>query len=379
MMIAAVCAVLAQSPPSEQCHRALFGLCGSTRADPEVCMRCISVNWNVTGACTFQEDERFCEVSPEEVACIDAMEIACGLPHPDPATCDSCVREHATAIRAANCTRSWESEYCHPAPPPPPPPSDECRRAQSAACRPTRNDPEACKACIRDNWNATGAAGCSIADDELFCQVTPAEVVCINALEKACGQGHPADAAACHKCIGNHATDIRAANCTDPWVEEYCAPKAAPTTRASEVVATTPTFTQTVYDTTDTCDKTAHKTVTKIALSTSTAQHCVEVNNWGKVIATCKSGTLTYTLFDNDNCTGHSAAGTRSWALGECVQGYGMSWMYTDCQETTPAAPTTRAKARSGETCVASGQECLICTTCPTCCSGTCSLGGICL
>ena len=103
---------------------------------------------------------------------------------------------------------------------------------------------------------------------------------------------------------------------------------AAPTT-------TTPTFTQTVYDIgTDTCDKTAHKTVTKIALSTSTAQHCVEVYNWGKVIATCKSGTLTYTLFDNDNCTGHSAAGTRSWALGECVQGYGVSWMYTDCQET---------------------------------------------
>ena len=96
----------------------------------------------------------------------------------------------------------------------------------------------------------------------------------------------------------------------------------------------TPTFTQTVYHTTDACDKTGHKTVTKIALSTSTSRHCVDVDNWGKVIATCNSGVLTYTLFDNDNCTGHSKAGTRSWKLGDCVQGFGMSWMYTDCYRT---------------------------------------------
>ena len=104
---------------------------------------------------------------------------------------------------------------------------------------------------------------------------------------------------------------------------------------APTIATATPTFTQTVYAPNDAC-KTGHKVVTKIALSTSTSQYCVDVDNWGKVIATCKAGILTYTLFDNDNCTGHSDAGTRSWALGECVQGYGKSWMYTDCQETTP-------------------------------------------
>jgi hypothetical protein len=110
-----------------------------------------------------------------------------------------------------------------------------------------------------------------------------------------------------------------------------------PATTTAAPTTTTPTFTQTVYDLgDDVCDKTGDKIVTKIALSTSTSQHCVQVHNWGKVIATCKSGVLTYTLFDNDNCTGHSAAGTRSWALDECVQGYGVSWMYSDCQETTP-------------------------------------------
>lgn len=109
--------------------------------------------------------------------------------------------------------------------------------------------------------------------------------------------------------------------------------------------SSTPTFTQTVYDTNDQCGENNHKVVTKIPLSTSTSQHCVETHNWGKVIATCKAGEngkpaiLTYTLFDDDNCTGHSPAGTRSWALGECVQGFGQSWKYTDCQGTTPAAP----------------------------------------
>lgn len=107
------------------------------------------------------------------------------------------------------------------------------------------------------------------------------------------------------------------------------------------------TFTQNVFDTTDACDKTDRKIVTKIALSTSTSQHCVEVDNWGKVIATCNGGILTFTLFDNDNCTGHSAAGNRSWALGDCVQGFGKSWLYTDCQETTPAAPTAKAEAKA--------------------------------
>ena len=29
--------------------------------------------------------------------------------------------------------------------------------------------------------------------------------------------------------------------------------------------------------------------------------------------------------------------------------------------------------------CTASGQECLICTDCPACCSGSCSLNGVCL
>jgi hypothetical protein len=117
-----------------------------------------------------------------------------------------------------------------------------------------------------------------------------------------------------------------------------------PATTATAPTTTTPTYTQTVYDLgDDVCDKTGHKIATKIALSTSTSQHCVEVHNWGKVIATCNSGVLTYTLFDNDNCTGHSA-GTRSWALDECVQGYGVSWIYSDCEEqTTPAAPPTRA------------------------------------
>ena len=101
----------------------------------------------------------------------------------------------------------------------------------------------------------------------------------------------------------------------------------------------TPTFTQTVYALgDDSCGgKTDHKTVTKIALSTSTSQHCVEVHNWGKVIATCKAGVnskpgvLTFTLFDNDSCTGHTT-GNRSWALGDCVQGFGVSWKYTDCR-----------------------------------------------
>lgn len=119
---------------------------------------------------------------------------------------------------------------------------------------------------------------------------------------------------------------------------------AAPETSSS--APPLPTFTQTVYDHGNAaCDKAGPKTVTKIALSTSTSQHCVEVDNWGKVIATCtggensESGILTFTLFDNDVCTGHSPAGNRSWALGECVQGFGKSWMYTDCQDTTPAAP----------------------------------------
>jgi hypothetical protein len=30
------------------------------------------------------------------------------------------------------------------------------------------------------------------------------------------------------------------------------------------------------------------------------------------------------------------------------------------------------------EGCIASGQECLICTDCPTCCKGTCTLNGMC-
>jgi len=129
-------------------------------------------------------------------------------------------------VRKANCTRSWEKEYCHPAPPAPPPVPDTCRRAQAAACKKKRRDPEACKECISQNWNATGSAGCSIADDEQFCHVTPQEVVCMNAMEKACGKPHP-DAKTCHSCLEKHSTAIRAANCTDPWVEEYCDPKAS--------------------------------------------------------------------------------------------------------------------------------------------------------
>ena len=173
--------------------------------------------------------ERFCKVTPEEVACIDELERSCSLlhpapSHPDPSTCDACVRKHASDIRKANCTRSWEQEYCHPAPAPAPPVPDKCRRAQTAACAKTRDDPEACKQCISKNWGATGAAGCSIADDESFCHVTPAEVVCMNAMEKACGIPHP-DAETCRTCLKAHSTAVRAANCTDPWVEEYCDPK----------------------------------------------------------------------------------------------------------------------------------------------------------
>jgi hypothetical protein len=49
-------AVVAQSP-AEKCRSVLFKDCGTTRDDPEVCMRCISENWNQTGSdCTFGEE-----------------------------------------------------------------------------------------------------------------------------------------------------------------------------------------------------------------------------------------------------------------------------------------------------------------------------------
>jgi hypothetical protein len=172
--------------------------------------------------------ERFCMVTPEEVACIDVLEHSCSLPHPapshpNPSTCVACVRKHASDIRKANCTRSWEQEYCHPAPAPAPPAADKSRRAQTAACTKEKQDPEACKQRISKNWDAMGAAGCGIADDESFYHVTPAEVVCMNAMEKACGKPHP-DEETCRTCLKTHSTTVRAANCTDPWVEEYCDP-----------------------------------------------------------------------------------------------------------------------------------------------------------
>jgi hypothetical protein len=46
------------------------------------------------------------------------------------------------------------------------------------------------------------------------------------------------------------------------------------------------------------------------------------------------------------------------------------------------AAVSNDAKKKAAvasPTCVPSGQPCLICTTCPPCCSKTCSLGGVCL
>ena len=44
------------------------------------------------------------------------------------------------------------------------------------------------------------------------------------------------------------------------------------------------------------------------------------------------------------------------------------------------AAPTAAAgEAAAPLQCTPSGQECLICTNCPSCCSGTCSLNGICV
>eukprot|EP00038_Savillea_parva_P018922 m.25862 g.25862 ORF g.25862 m.25862 type:complete len:281 (+) comp4272_c0_seq1:361-1203(+) len=227
-------ATLAQGP-TDPCRREQYRVCGDQRYSPETCIHCISENWNKTGAagCKVEDDEHFCQVTPAEVKCILDLEKVCGAGnhHTDPALCRACVKTHEEELKEANCTLPWVEEYCHPkpapgpSPPPPgPPPADKCRREQYAVCGHQRLIPEYCMRCISINWNETGAAGCTIADDEQFCHVTPAEVKCIDALERACGVRHP-EGAECDTCVKAHATEIREAGCTDPWVEEYCNPK----------------------------------------------------------------------------------------------------------------------------------------------------------
>ena len=56
--------------------------------------------------------------------------------------------------------------------------------------------------------------------------------------------------------------------------------------------------------------------------------------------------------------------------------------IWLNCADVTieAAAPTAAREAPAPPAqCTPSGQECLICTNCPSCCSGTCSLNGICV
>jgi hypothetical protein len=214
-----------------------------------------------------------------------------------------------------------------PGPAPSPGPSGKCQSQPPAACI------AACSKHCPDLRSKGGSC------DKCMGPLEPSKD-----LMQACakwGDFHELVTCFCDTPSSNNATRVA----QTPTTTTPATTTVAPTTTTAAPTTTTPTFTQTVYDLgDDVCAKTGHKTATKIALSTSTSQHCVEVHNWGKVIATCKSGVLTYTLFDNDSCTGHST-GTRSWALDECVQGYGVSWAYSDCEETsetTPAAPPTR-------------------------------------
>ena len=162
-----------------------------------------------------------------------ALERACGTGHHTNATeCDDCVKAHASSIRAANCTDPWVNEFCHPPPrphppspsPPPAPPSSQCRSVLSKLCGKDRGDPEECMHCISVNWDAAGQAGCTIPDDERFCAVSPADVKCIDALEKVCGNKSHPDHRKCAACVEAHSADARAADCTAALEEEYCRP-----------------------------------------------------------------------------------------------------------------------------------------------------------
>jgi hypothetical protein len=220
---AIVAGCVAQAPPpNDNCRRTEYRLCGPTRNDPEVCMRCVSTHWNQTGAagCTIPDDEQFCQVTPREVKCIDALERACGVGHPTATHCNACVVTHKAEIEAADCTRPWVEEYCHPAVVPP---SDACTKEQYKVCGASRRvHPAACIHCISSNWNATSAAGCTVANDEKFCQVTPNEVECINTIEKLCGVNPTPDA--CDTCTKEHKSELEAAHCTAAWVQEECHP-----------------------------------------------------------------------------------------------------------------------------------------------------------
>lgn len=67
----------------------------------------------------------------------------------------------------------------------------------------------------------------TIADDEQFCKVSPGEVTCVDALERACGNTSPSsnpNSTKCAACLKDHHAAANAANCTADWEREYCHP-----------------------------------------------------------------------------------------------------------------------------------------------------------